>query len=161
MGELYRPGENPDVSGHIDKDIIGGDFDFAKIENLPDAIEPGAFYRGVPARDALSGIMGKLIVDANPQGGSDVLGPRDAVAFAPSSQTKSGQNFLCAIGFNPLTGSNIEHSGLLNRDTFLRYTGPIKVTEVALRFAGKESGRPRKIKIFSPREFVEWYRENI
>jgi len=167
MGEFYQPESISDVSGKSKQDIIEGGFDFAKIENLPDSIEPSAFYRGVPVKDALLSIAGQLIVDANPK--DDILGPRDnaslslneAVSFAPSSQTKDGKNFLCAIGFNPLTGSNIEHSGLLNRDTFLRYTGPIKVTEVALRFAGKESGKPRKIKVFSPREFVEWYRENI
>ena len=166
MGELYRPENNQDIAGKNDQGIIEGGFDFEKNENLPDSIEPGIFYRGVPATDALRGIMGRLIIDANPK--DDVLGPRDnvslrlneAVSFAPSSQTKKGQNFLCAIGFNPAPGSNIEHSGL-NRDTFLRFTGPIKVTEVALRFAGKESGKPRKVKHFSPREFVEWYRENV
>ena len=150
MGELYRPENNPDISGKIEKDIIGGGFDFERIENLPDSAEPGVFYRGVPAEDALSGILGKLIVEANPKGESHILGPRDNVSLRLNE----------AIGFNPLPGSNIEHSGL-NRDTFLRYTGPIKVTEVALRFAGKESGRPSRVKIFSPREFVKWYKENM
>jgi len=166
MREFYKPESNSDVSGKSKQDIIEGGFDFAKIEDLPDSIEPSAFYRGVPVEDALLGIAGQLIVDANPK--DDILGPRDnaslslneAVSFAPSSQTKDGKNFLCAIGFNPLPGSSIARSGL-NQDTFIRFTGPVKATEVILRFAGKESGRPRKIKIFSPREFVEWYRENM
>lgn len=164
MEEFYQPENNPDISKQTEERLFRGDFE--ETENLPDSIEPCVFYRGVSVKDALLGIMGKLIIDANPK--DDILGPRDnvslllneAVSFAPPSQTKNGKNFLCAIGFNPLVDSDIKQSGL-NRDTFLRFTGPVNVTEVALRFAGKESGKPGKVKVFSPKDFVEWYRENM
>ena len=32
MGEFYKPESIPDVSGKSEQDIIGGGFDFAKIE---------------------------------------------------------------------------------------------------------------------------------
>jgi len=98
MGELYRPENNPDISGKIEKDIIGGGFDFERIENLPDSAEPGVFYRGVPAEDALSGILGKLIVEANPKGESHILGPRDNVSLRLNEAVAS---FKEAVRINP------------------------------------------------------------
>lgn len=138
-----------------------------EINGLPDYEEPGLFYRGLTAQDALSGVLGELRIDANPKGSkmgsrdNASLNPHDAIYLAHDfSETKDGRKFMCAIGFDPLPGAVIEPS-FLGRDTFMRFTGWPKVTEVILRFAGKQLGQPGKIKYFSPKEFYLWYKENV
>ncbi len=138
-----------------------------EIKDLPDWEEPGLFYRGLTAQDAFRGISEELRIDADPPGGT--MGSRDNVSLNlhdaiylahDFSETKDGRKFMCAIGFDPLPGAIIEPS-FLNRDTFMRFTGSPKVTEVILRFAGKQPGQPGKIKYFSPKEFYFWYKENM
>ncbi len=138
-----------------------------EIKDLPDWEEPGLFYRGLSAEDAFKGTRGELKINANPKGGT--MGSRDNVSLNlhdaiylghGGSETKDGQKFLCAIGFDPMPRAIIEPS-FLGRDTFMRFTGSPKVTEVILRFAGKQPGQPGKIKYFSPKEFYLWYRENF
>lgn len=138
-----------------------------KIETLPDWEESGSFYRGVKVQDALWAIFGKLELKANPKSG--IVGSRDnaslnlheAIYFADSSETKNGQKFLCAIGFDLLPGAKVENS-FLGRSTFMRVSGPVRATEVVVRFAGKELGKPaKKVKYFSPKKFYQWYKEAI
>lgn len=133
---------------------------------ISDKIETGSFYRGLSVEDAFKGIGGKLFLESDPKG--DVIGSRDnvslklqeAIYLAAPSVTKDGKKFLCAVGFDPLPGVQIEDS-FLNKGTFRRLSGPVKVTEIVLRFAGRESGKPGKIKHLSPRDFYHWYHENI
>jgi len=138
-----------------------------KIELLPDWEEPGSFYRGVTAQEAVGGILGKLRIDANPA--DDPVGRRDNACLnlqdaiylsRQTSQTKYGRKFMCAIGFDPLPGAEIEPS-FLGRSTFIRFTGTPNITEIVLRFAGKEPGKPGQARHFSPKEFYEWYQKNI
>jgi len=143
------------------------EINFEKIENLPDWEEPGAYYRGVKAEDALKAIFGELELNANPK--EDIIGSRDnaslnlheAIYFSPSCQTKKGEKFLCAIGFIPLPGAKIEDS-FLKRATFVRVSGPVVAKEVVVRFASKKSEHSEKrIKYFSPKEFFQWYKETV
>lgn len=129
------------------------------IESLPDSIEPGTFYRGSRAEDALAAAFGKLELDAHPKG--KVVGSRDnatlnldeAIPAAPTSVTRDGGKFLCTIGFDPLPGARIEPS-FLGRFTSRRITGPVQASEVVLRFAGKKPGRPQsEVRYFAPRDF--------
>ncbi|MBU3901354.1 hypothetical protein KJ590_00710 [Patescibacteria group bacterium] len=138
-----------------------------KINSLPDWEEPGLFYRGLTADDALKGIFGELKIDSNPKGSK--MGSRDNISLNlhdaiylghNASETKDGRKFMCAIGFDPMPGAIIEPS-FLGRDTFMRFTGSPKVTEIILRFAGRQPGQPGKIKYFSPKEFYLWYKENF
>lgn len=138
-----------------------------EIENLPDWEEPGSYYRGVKAKDALKAVFGELKLDANPE--NDIIGSRDnaslniqeAIYFSPSSQTAKGKKFLCAIGFDPLPIAKVEDS-YLKRSTFVRITGPVIAKEIILRFTGNKPGQPSKeIKYFSPKKFYQWYKKNI
>lgn len=137
-----------------------------KIESLPDWEEPGSFYRGVKVEEALRAILGDVKLDANPK--DEALKTRDnaslnlheAIYFADSSETKKGRKFLCAIGFDTLPGALVE-SSCLGKSTFARISGPIKATEVVVRFAGEKPGNPaKKVKYFSPKEFYFWYQKN-
>ena len=137
------------------------------VEALPDVGEPGAFYRGLGAEDALRAAFGKLELDAHPRG--QAVGSRDnaslnlidAIPFAPTSETKGGRKFLCAIGFDALPAARVEDS-FLGRFTSRRITGPVRASEVVLRFAGKEPGQPQpEVRYFAPQEFFEWYRDNV
>ena len=135
-----------------------------KIETLPDWVEPGSFYRGVKASDALQAIFGKLRLEANPK--DEILVSHDnasinlqeAIYLADSSETKKHQKFLCAIGLDPLPGAYVESSKL--KSTFVKLSGPVKATEVVVRLAGKEPGKPAKVRFFSPKEFYYWYQKN-
>lgn len=137
-----------------------------KIEALPDWEEPGSFYRGVTAEKALTAIFGKLELASNREGSmvgsrdNVTLNEADAIYFAKPSVTKKGRKFLCSIGFDPIQGAIIEKSRL-GRATFFRFSGPLEVKEITIRFAGKEQGKPGIIRHFSPRGFYEWYKENI
>lgn len=148
-------------------------FDFEKeinkeqIKKLPDWEEQGSYYRGVKVGDALKAVFGELKLDANPE--NDIIGSRDnaslniheAIYFSPSSRTAEGKGFLCAIGFDPLPIAKVEDS-YLKRSTFVRITGPVIAKEVILRFAGNKPGQPAKeVKYFSPKQFYQWYKENI
>lgn len=136
------------------------------IEVLPDWEEPGSYYRGLKAAEALKAILGKLKLDAKPSG--DPVGPRDnvtlnesdAIYFAEPSETKRGQKFLCSIGFDPLPGAVVEKSRL-GKATAFGFSGPLQAKEVTIRFAGKEPGKPGRVRHFSPKDFYEWYRQNM
>ncbi len=155
------------VPGTSEQDSVFEKEKMEKINDLPDYEEPGLFYRGLTAQEALRGILGELKIDSNPKGGK--MGSRDNVSLnlhdaiylaRDFSETKDGRKFMCAIGFDPVPGAVIE-SSFLGRDTFMRFTGEPKVTEVILRFAGKQPGQPGKIKYFSPKNFYLWYQENF
>ncbi len=155
------PSEPEEKTSNAEKEITP-----EKIKNLPDWEEPASYYRGVKAEDALMAIFGELKLDAHPK--KSVLGSRDnaslnpdeAIYFSPSSETKTGKKFLCAIGFDPLPTAKIEDS-YLKRTTFARITGPVIAKEVILRFAGKKPGQPqKKVRFFSPKDFYEWYTKN-
>lgn len=151
-------GEMPGQEGEITPEAI---------EVLPDYVEPAAFYRGCKAEDAFRAVFGALRLEANPSG--EVVGSRDnatvnldeAIPVAPTSVTRDGGKFLCAIGFDPLPGARIEPS-FLGRFTSRRVSGPVRASEMVLRFADKKPGRPQpEIRYFAPREFFEWYRDNV
>ena len=138
-----------------------------KINTLSDEQEPGSFYRGVRAEDALRAIFGQLRLDANPR--NDSLGTRDnasinlseAVYFSRTSKTKTGKKFFCAIGFDPLSTTKVEDS-YLGKENFVRVTGLVIAKEIIVRFAGKKLGSPAKEnRHFSPREFCQWYQDNV
>lgn len=137
------------------------------IEALSDAAEPGAFYRGLGAGDALRAVFGKLELDANPK--SEVVGSRDnaslnlvdAIPAAPTSETRDGEKFLCAIGFEVSPTAKVEES-FLGRYTNRRITGPVVAREIVLRFAGKEPGQPpAAVTYLSPQNFYQWYLERV
>jgi len=158
----------PSISSQKENKIVDFEKEITRenIDVLPDWEEPGSFYRGVKASEALEGIFGKLELSANPSG--DPIGSRDnatlneadAIYFANPSETKKGQKFMCSIGFDPLPGAVVEKSRL-GKSTFFRFSGPLQAKEVTIRFAGKEEGKPGKVKHFSPKEFYEWYRQNM
>jgi hypothetical protein len=137
-----------------------------RIEALLNSSQPGLFYRGVKAEDAFLSVFGKLKLNAHPEG--EVIGARDnatinmseAVQFSRTSQTKANRKFLCAIGFDPLPNALIEKS-CLGRATQFRVTGDVAATEVVVRFAGKEPGKPGKAILMSPQKFAKWYLKNI
>jgi len=61
----------------------------------------------------------------------------------------------------PLPDTKVEDS-FLKKATFVRVTGPVAAKEIVVRFAGKKPGQPeKKVKYFSPKEFYQWYRENV
>lgn len=156
----YPEAEKPLLS-ELEKEISP-----EKIEKLPDWPEACAFYRGLPAKDALMALLGELKLEAAPK--EDVLGPRDnstinsteAIAYAPTSQTKKGKKFLCAIGFDPLPETIIKNS-CLGQLTQFQITGPILSKEVIIRFSGEKPGQPGQVKFFSPKEFYQWYINNV
>ena len=138
-----------------------------EIKKLPDETEPGTYYRGMNAEDAIKSIFGKLNLDANPKYSN--LGERDnatvnlheSVYFSPTSKTNKNKEFLCSVGFDPFPNTKIEGS-YLGRNTHARITGPIIGKEIFIRFAGKKPGQPSKlVKHFSPKEFYEWYQKNM
>jgi hypothetical protein len=136
-----------------------------KAERLSDFKEAPSFYRGVPVQDALPALFGKLKLNAYPK--KDPVGSRDnaiinsidAVAYGPTSKTKKGEKFICAIGFDTLPGTQIETSRLGRYNQF-RITGPVVAKEIIIRFAG-EKGKPKKALFFSPKAFYKWYHQNV
>ena len=134
-------------------------------KGLPGYGEPGSFYRGLSVKDAVLSLFGKLTLEANPD---DVVGKRDnatinasdAIAHGRTTETRDGDKFICAIGFDPLSVTRIESSKLGRWNQF-RISGPVITKEVLVRFAGKKAGKPARIQIFSPRDFYLWCKENI
>ncbi|OGZ36011.1 MAG: hypothetical protein A3A94_00335 [Candidatus Portnoybacteria bacterium RIFCSPLOWO2_01_FULL_43_11] len=137
-----------------------------QIERLPNYQEPPCFYRGLSAKDAFKSLFGYLELCSKPEhdpiGERDnaTLYDRDAIAFAPTSIDKKGKQFLCAIGFDPVDKIETLPSRL-GRTNQLRINGKIRATEVIIRPAGKKQGKPGRTKFLSPKEFYNWYIENI
>lgn len=134
---------------------------------LSDQAEAAAFYRGLPAKDALYAAFGRLKLNAHPPGriaasrDNASLNLAEALPFAPTSSTRDGRKFLCTIGFDPLPPAKIEDS-FLGRHTSRRITGPVLAREIIIRFGGSTPGRPAEgPKFLSPREFYEFYLANM
>jgi hypothetical protein len=164
--QIEKP-ETPLIKEISEKEI---EISKEKIERLPDYQEAPAFYRGLPAEDALKAIFGQLKLESKPEKDpkKDIIGERDnaalsnrdAVTYAPTSIDKNGKKFLCAIGFDPAEKIEILPSCLGRLDQ-LRVNGKVKATEVIIRPAGKKPGQPSKVEFFSPKEFYCWYIKNI
>lgn len=159
--------ETREIKLELTEKIFEKEISKEKIDSLPDWEEVGSYYRGVTVEDALKAIFGELKLEAEPK--EDILGSRDntslnlheAIYFAPTSKTKDGKKFLCAIGFDPLPGSKVEES-YLGRSTFVRVTGNVVAKEVILRFAGKKVGQPQKsVLYFSRKGFYKWCKKNL